>query len=95
MPAIKMDRRAPLMAGDLQPEVPGDLCFLEYVKLISEWRKERRWTTAHNEFKRVLSEIFGYAWNDKDTAKFLALMEFYAREVHIYEHEKFEENGGV
>lgn len=95
MPFIKQDKRAPLMAGDMEPQDKGDHCFLEYVALIAKWRAERRWTTAHNEFKRVLSELFGWEWDDRETAKFLALLEFYAREVHPYENEKVEENGGI
>lgn len=92
---INPNRRAPILAGDLEPSEVGDKCFVEYVKLIAKWRKERRWTTAHNEFKRVLTELFGWTWTDTETAKFLALMEFYAREVHRYESEKVEENGDI
>lgn len=89
MPAVKQDRRAPLLRGDLQPTEKGDLCYLEYVPLITAWRNERRWTTAHNEFKRLFNT------DDGQTAKFLAFLEFYIREVHVYENEKFEENGNI
>lgn len=89
MPAVKRDRRAPLLTGDLKPSEKGDFTFLEYVPLVTAWRKERRWTTAHNLFK----ESFGTT--DKQTAKILAFLEFYIREVHPYENEKFEENGDI
>lgn len=89
MPAIKRDRRAPLLTGDIQPTEKGDFTFLEYVQLIDAWRKERRWTTAHNEFKRL------FKVNDQQAAKFLAFLEFYIREVHPYENERFEENGEI
>jgi hypothetical protein len=89
MPAIKQDRRVPLLMGDLKPTEKGDLTFLEYVPLVRAWRKERRWTTAHNEFRRLFDVT------DEQAAKFLAFLEFYIREVHPYENEKFEENGEI
>lgn len=89
MPFVKSDRRPPLLTGDIKPIEPGDKCFLEYVPLITAWRNERRWTTAHNEFKRLFDT------SDEVTAKFLAFLEFYIRHVHKYENEKAEENGDI
>lgn len=89
MPFVKLDRRAPLLTGDLKPTEKGDLTFLEYVPIVSAWKHERRWTTAHNEFKRLFDV------DDKMAAKCLAFLEFYMREVHPYENEKCEENGGI
>lgn len=89
MPAIKRDRRAPLLMGDIKPTEKGDFTFLEYVPLKQAWQKERRWTTAHNEFKRL------FGGTDRQVAKCLAFLEFYIREVHPYENEKFEENGDI
>lgn len=89
MPFIKQDLRAPLLAGDIQPQVPGDLCFLEYVKIMEAWKAEPRWTTIHNECRR----IFGL--DDAHAAKLLAFLEFYARHGHRYEIEKADENGDI
>lgn len=89
MPFVKNGKRAPLLSGELPPTDKGDLTFLEYVPLINAWRKERRWTTAHNEFKRVFNV------DDVMAAKCLAFLEFYIREVHPYEDEKLRENGDI
>lgn len=89
MPFVKRDRRAPLLTGDLKPEVPGDLCFLEYVPIKDAWQKEPRWTTIHNEAKRV------FGMDDNQAAKFLAFLEFYFNHGHPYEIEKKEENGDI
>lgn len=89
MPFVKNDLRAPLMLGDIKPKVPGDLCFLEYTKIMLAWRQEPRWTTIHNEFKRITGV------DDKQAAAFLAFLEFYFNHGHPYEIEKKEENGDI
>lgn len=89
MPFIKSDRRAPLLTGDIKPKEVGDLCFLEYSKIMQAWRENPRWTTIHHEFKRT----FGVG--DHVAAGMLAFLEFYMRHGHLYELEKSEENGDI
>jgi hypothetical protein len=89
MPAVKEERREPLLNGSLRPEEKGDFCFLEYQPLMDAWRKEQRWTTVHNQFKRL------FGTDDIQTAKILAFAEFYIRHVHEYENRKFAENGQI
>lgn len=89
MPFVKQDLRAPLLTGDIKPAAVGDLCFLEYSRIMAAWRKSPRWTTIHNEFKR----IFGV--DDSKAAAFLAFLEFYFNHGHPYEIEKKEENGDI
>jgi len=89
MPFVKQERRQPLLDGTLAPAEVGDLCFLEYKPLMDAWRKEPRWTTIHNEAKR----IFGI--NDDQAAKLLAFFEFYIRHGHAYENKKIAENGDL
>lgn len=72
------------------PCTPGDLCYLEYLKLMNAWRANRRWTTAHEEFKRV----FEVEDNEK-VAKTLAYLVWLIKEVMPYEYEKEKENGAI
>lgn len=89
MPFIRRDLRAPLLAKDISPKAVGDICFLEYSKIMSAWRNEPRWTTVHNEFKR----IFGV--DDMKAAAALAFLEFYFNHGHPYEIDRREENGDI
>ena len=89
MPFVDQNLRAPLLSGDIKPKVPGDLCFLEYSEIMQNWRTNPRWTTIHNEAKR----LFGF--DDTEAAKFLAFIEFYANHGHPYELEKKDQNGDV
>lgn len=89
MPFIKSDLRMPLLRKDIKPTAVGDLCFLEYDKLVWAWRAEPRWTTIHNEFKRI------FKVGDRKAAAFLAFLEFYFNHGHPYEIEKKEENGDI
>jgi len=89
MPFIKRDLRAPLLAEDIKPRVVGDLCFLEYSRLMQAWRENPRWTTIHNQFKLITG------MSDNQTAAFLAFLEFYFNHGHPYEIQKKEENGDI
>ena len=89
MPFIKPEDREPLLKGERQPATPGEMCFMEYVPLMDAWKKERRWTTVHNEFKRMMK------CSDEDAAKFLAILEFYVRHVKKYEKEMSDLNGDI
>lgn len=70
-------------------ETVGDLCYMKYKPMIEKWRKERRWTTAHNVFKETFDV------NDEQAARTLAFLVFFVKEVMRYEREKIEENGDV
>ena len=89
MPFVKQDLRMPLVRGDIKPKAVGDLCFLEYSQLMQAWRESPRWTTIHNQFKRMTG------MNDDQAAAFLAFLEFYFNHGHPYEIEKKEENGDI
>jgi len=88
MPFIPNEERQELFKGN-NPVTPGQMCYLEYVKLINAWKAERRWTTAHNEFKRVFDV------DDAQAAKTLAYLVFLIKKVMIYEDEKEKENGTI
>jgi hypothetical protein len=71
------------------PCAVGDSCYVHYKKLMDAWKKEPRWTTAHNLFK----ESFGKT--DEQAAKMLAYMVFFLWEVQNYELAKEAENGPI
>ena len=85
MPFVNQDHRS-------KPDftIPGDICYVEYKKLIDSWRKEPRWTTAHNLTKKW----FDLA-TDEETAHFLAWMVWFNKEVMVYENQKENENGQI
>lgn len=89
MPFVERNLRAPLIMGDIDPKAVGDLCFLEYYQIMRAWRENPRWTTVHNEFKRI------FKVDDKKAAAFLAFLEFYFNHGHPYEIEKKEQNGDI
>lgn len=71
------------------PCTPGDLCYWEYLKLVNAWKANRRWTTAHEEFKRVFDV------DNQQAAKTLAYLVFFVKHVMPYEDEKEKENGTI
>lgn len=96
MPFIKNDRRAPLSTGDILPEAPGDICYLEYVRLLEEWKENPRWTTIHNMCKRILTETDDIEDDDdKFTARFLAFMVIWQKYGWPYELDRIEEHGDI
>jgi len=85
----------------------GDLCYVVYIHMISEWGKNPRWTTAHDlkqEFvicpigSNVLQHLFtqsSFTWSDVLTASHLAYDVFFTFKVVDYERRKQIENGGI
>ena len=88
MPFVPQENRKSMKEGK-PPETVGDMCYLEYVPIMEAWHKERRWTTAHNELKRV------FDLDDHTAAKFLAYMVFFCKHVMPYEDEKEKDNGPI
>lgn len=87
----KMDRLLNLQMeiGALQKDIkPGDLCFVQYRRMIREWNKNPRWTTVDN----IAAGLFP---NDEMRAAFLAFMVFFAFKALPYEREKQRENGDI
>ena len=88
MPFVPLENRGSMTCGN-PPRTVGDRCYLEYTKLILAWLKERRWTTAHNEFKRVFDV------DDAQATKTLAYLVFLIREVMPYEEKMVIKNGDI
>ncbi len=104
MPFVSEQRREAMSLGG-SPETVGDLCYLSYVRMMAEWRENRRWTTAHKIKCRVDRGLFGKdLWfirqsnltvEDCQVAAQLAWEVFFSREVMKYEEEKALENGEI
>jgi len=91
MPFVTQDHRA---APD--ESIPGDLCYIYYKYLTDEWKKEPRWTTAHNLFKKMVFEDFSKPLSqDHICAMQLAWQVFMAKYVMKYEDIKEAENGTI
>jgi len=86
MPFVPKEHRDPAHP----PCCVGDMCYMEYKKLIDKFRENRRWTNAHN----ITKEFFDLE-SDEKTARFLAWMVWFCKDVMKYESEKEEENGTI
>jgi hypothetical protein len=76
--------------------IPGDLCYIYYVSLVDAWKKEPRWTTAHNLFKKmVFQDLARPMSEDMITAAQLAWQVFFQLYVMEYEKVKRQENGDI
>lgn len=85
MPFVKPECRA---EGHTPCSV-GDLCYVEYKKLMEAWKKEPRWTTIHNMFKQAFNKT------DEQAARMLAFMVFFCLHGIDYEMDKRDENGDI
>ena len=96
---IKMLELHDLLFKDAEntPEINvGDRCYYFYDDMMLKWRKERRWTTAHNIYKLMKKEIKENDFSeDTQRAYELAWQVFFTREVMEYEEEKAKENGEI
>jgi hypothetical protein len=70
--------------------IPGDRCYVQYKKLMEQWRENPRWGTV----ERFLGNLFP-TLGSLDRAKILAFMVFFCLEVIPYEEGKRKENGDV
>jgi hypothetical protein len=89
-----------MQTGELRPGeeiVVGDKCFVKYREMMQEWNKSRRWTTAHNIYKRMKQRLLCIENGDEDEALAydLAWQVFFVKEVLKYEDEKEAENGPI
>lgn len=91
MPFVTADHR---LCPDLS--VPGDLCYIYYNSLVEAWKKEPRWTTAHNLFKKMIFQDLARPMDeDMITAAQLAWQVFFIKYVMPYEDLKEKENGTI
>jgi hypothetical protein len=88
MPFVPQENRKKIKETGAWDTV-GDLCYMKYLPMIQKWRKNRRWTQAHNTTR----ETFGLS--DEQAARLLAWFVYMSKEVMPYEKEKCEENGDI
>ena len=85
MPFVPPECRLP----EHKPCSVGDQCYWKYLELMTAWNKEKRWTTIHNEFKRL------FDCDDDQAARALAFFVFFAKHAMPYEDEKCKANGDI
>ena len=98
MPFIKQSRRDAIDAhglGVLYEIQPGDVCYQYYKPMVDAWKKEPRWTTAHNILREVNYALVHEPNRDYHTARSLAWMVFFQLYIMPYELEKRKENGDI
>ena len=89
MPFVTQDHRE-----HIDFNVPGDRCYFYYRDLVSAWKEEPRWTTAHNLYKFVLGQRLKDGPDDR-AARELAWQVFFIKFVIPYEDEKEKANGTI
>lgn len=82
---LEMQRELMTMVSDVKP---GDLCFVQYRKLMRQWKHQPRWTTVDT----LAAPLFPDA---ETRAYFLAFLVFFAFHALPYERTKQRENGDV
>jgi hypothetical protein len=68
--------------------IPGDICYLYYVQIMEQWRKEPRWTTIDTILSKVVKDPFNRAF-------ILAFMVFFSIHGMPYEEKQRAKNGDV
>jgi hypothetical protein len=82
--------------------IPGDICYTFYRDMVIRWKKQPRWTTAHNIYKEMtdilrqshVSDLFRKDC-DQCAAYKLAWQVFFQLYVMPYELEKRQQNGDI
>ena len=62
MPFINQARREAVDNGNLDVFEVGDLCYLYYKDMVVKWKKEPRWTTAHNIYEKMIERLGSVSW---------------------------------
>ena len=73
---------------------PGDLCYSYYKPMVDAWKKNPRWTTAHEIFRKMMLEYNTFSFDDA-AAYSLAWQVFFNLHVIPYELEKRKSNGDI
>jgi hypothetical protein len=96
MPFINDSRREEIARyglGGLEEVHPGDRCYVHYHNLVTEWKENPCWTTAHNLFKK---KFYENTYDPDDlVAAWLAWQVFFHLHVMPYEEQKRKENGDI
>ena len=90
MPFINAEHRE-----NLNMDIPGDRCYVEYKHLMEEWRANPRWTTADSLMQELIEFMSGGATTPYKSAALLAFMVFFNMHIMKYEIQKMKENGDV
>jgi hypothetical protein len=89
MPFITHNERVDLDLNNIPPSTVGQMCYVEYKKLVSYWYIDPRWTTIHNLAKST------FDITDAQAARLLAYLVFFSMKAMPYEIEKEKTNGTI
>lgn len=110
MPFVEPRSRDRIKAiGEEACESVGDLCYVFYSHIMTAWRNEPRWRTAHRMFKDFSEQpeacdyfeyVYGKVKNNFELADVvcaakLAWHVFYDMHVYDYEVQQMEKNGNI
>lgn len=82
------------------PHTVGDLCYIVYKQMVTQWKNNPRWTTAHEIYRelgygpQILSQ-YNFTVSDCKAASELAWQVFFQNYVMPYERVKEQENGTI
>lgn len=77
------------------PNIVGDLCYVHYKRMMEEWTRNPRWTTAHKIYKNIRNNVYSMIVEDNIIAQELAWQVFFQLHVMPYERKKEAENGPI
>lgn len=89
MPFIPKEGRERLKKPGEEPQNVGEMCYLEYVKIMDQWKQRPRWQTVHKLAQDALS------LSDQQAAEILAFLVFFSKHAMKYEDQKSQENGDI
>ena len=77
-------------------DIPGDRCYVEYKKIVDEWKANPRWGTADS----MMQDLIFYLTETGDdlrykSASILAFLVLFNLHIMPYELQKRQENGSV
>lgn len=97
MPFVTKDHRE---RPDL--EIPGDLCYVYYKRMVDDWKQNPRWTTANSIYMLMKIDISGqHSFTGLPMTRMhvaayeLAWQVFFQKYVMEYENLKEKENGTI
>ena len=98
MPFIKPEKRPEIDKKGLSAaKAVGDICYYYYKSMVEKWKKEPRWTTAHNIYKEMARKIVEGELPDEDNeiAYGMAYDVFFQLYVMPYELKNRKLNGDI
>jgi hypothetical protein len=108
MPFIKQDRRVILDKDGIKAaKEPGELCYVAYKTMVTRWKADPRWKTAHEiycdlltvaetpDFPGDLKQVNLFNEQDLQAAVEQAWQVFFEKYLYPYELDQIKLNGDI